>query len=319
MGKRKAKGDNTKMSRQPPLPRGPPPRSSGAPGTYEGDSYRPREDMASRYNAQPPPAYYNNAPPPASSGMFQFKGAASTTGGSNYRPGYDNYDDRSYTRPRSPARQYEYRDAYPRPPSPRGNSNSYRPSYDDRAAYDDRVARNERSRDFNQDFSFRVEAPSGLDHSRADAPIPRNEGQRRGGTQGMNRSNQNNMRKEFPRGGARGGRGYLGRGGPRMASEREFLKTNRDKTPELMLGMAEEDDSHNAKYKAVDDMSDSDEAEMDVSNSDDDASAAQNTSKLEGPLPKSSRTFHLEDNRNTKKKPIWQLHRQRKDDQMQQG
>jgi non-canonical poly(A) RNA polymerase PAPD5/7 len=53
-----------------------------------------------------------------------------------------------------------------------------------------------------------------------------------------------------------------------MASERDFLKTNRAKTPELMPGM-EEDQEHNAKYKAVEDMSDSEEEEMDLSNSDD--------------------------------------------------
>lgn len=59
-----------------------------------------------------------------------------------------------------------------------------------------------------------------------------------------------------------------------MASERDFLKTNREPTPELMPGM-DEDAGNGVRYKAVDDLSDSDEAEMDVSNSDDENEADQ--------------------------------------------
>jgi non-canonical poly(A) RNA polymerase PAPD5/7 len=49
-----------------------------------------------------------------------------------------------------------------------------------------------------------------------------------------------------------------------MASDREFLKTNRAPTPELMPGM--DDDQANAvKYVPIEDVSDSEEAEMDMS------------------------------------------------------
>lgn len=58
-----------------------------------------------------------------------------------------------------------------------------------------------------------------------------------------------------------------------MASERDFLKTNRAKTPELMAGMDVEQGT--VTYKDVDNMSDSDEAEMDLSNSDDEGDTEQ--------------------------------------------
>jgi non-canonical poly(A) RNA polymerase PAPD5/7 len=58
-----------------------------------------------------------------------------------------------------------------------------------------------------------------------------------------------------------------------MASEREFLKTNRAKTPELMPGM--DIDQGTVTYKPMDDMSDSDEAEMDFSNSDEEEDSEQ--------------------------------------------
>lgn len=58
-----------------------------------------------------------------------------------------------------------------------------------------------------------------------------------------------------------------------MASERDFLKTNRAKTPELMAGMDVE--QGNITYKDINDMSDSDEAEMDLSNSDEEGDTEQ--------------------------------------------
>ena len=51
-----------------------------------------------------------------------------------------------------------------------------------------------------------------------------------------------------------------------MASDREFLRGNRAPTPELMPGV---DDSNGIKYKRAEDLSDSDEAEMDMSDDED--------------------------------------------------
>lgn len=54
-----------------------------------------------------------------------------------------------------------------------------------------------------------------------------------------------------------------------MASDRAFLKGNRAPTPELMHGM-DADLTPGVKYVAVENLSDSEEAEMDVSDSDED-------------------------------------------------
>lgn len=62
-----------------------------------------------------------------------------------------------------------------------------------------------------------------------------------------------------------------------MASDRAFLKGNREPTPELMHGMDEDADT-GAKYMAVDDMSDSDETDMDMS--EDDADVQQPKKKI---------------------------------------
>ena len=78
------------------------------------------------------------------------------------------------------------------------------------------------------------------------------------------------------RGNARGG--YRGRAAPRKASDREFLKTNRAPTPELMQGM--DDDQGNAiKFKPIEDVSDSDEAEMELSEDENAGDAQQPTKK----------------------------------------
>ncbi len=57
-----------------------------------------------------------------------------------------------------------------------------------------------------------------------------------------------------------------------MASDREFLKTNRAPTPELMACM-EEDAAHAVKYIPVEDVSDSEDAAMDESDEDQDEGA----------------------------------------------
>ena len=66
-----------------------------------------------------------------------------------------------------------------------------------------------------------------------------------------------------------------------MASNREFLRGNRAPTPELMPGM-EADDGNGVKYRRAEDLSDSDEAEMDMSdNEDSDGQPAKKRAKVE--------------------------------------
>jgi non-canonical poly(A) RNA polymerase PAPD5/7 len=242
----RAKGD--KMPRPPPLPPGLPPRPAAPRGDVSGgDSYRPRE----------PSSPGRRDAPGQSGGMYHFRGAASAPG-TSYRPSYDDQRMRSPPRLRSPPRYNDsgFRPAYDSPA--RDDYHSYRPTYNDNRDRHDRGDRNE-------GFTFRQELPPNIDFDQAHkyrARSPRRQREYESGD-----SYRANNRANTQRGGLRGG--YRGRGGPRMASERDFLKTNRAKTPELMPGMDIE--QGNITYKDVDNMSDSDEAEMDLSNSDEEA------------------------------------------------
>jgi len=226
---RKKQKPGNKMSRQPPLPPGLPPRPSAPAVPYGSDSYRPQGD-----------SYHPTNPPPP---MYQFRGAASSA--SQYRPSYDSYDQRA-----PPPRYDDY------PPGTRPNQNSYRPPQDN--------------------FDFRYDAPPSINMGQADTYRPRSPPRPREYAQDNNRNNRQNNHAENHRGAARGG--YRGRAGPRMASNREFLKTKRGPTPELMPGM-DEDAGNGVRYKPVDDVSDSEEAEMDLSNTDDEGDAQQNKKK----------------------------------------
>ncbi|KAH9216682.1 hypothetical protein DL95DRAFT_362981 [Leptodontidium sp. 2 PMI_412] len=223
---------NKKMPAQPPLPPGLPPRpfdqefprTRSGDAYHGGDSYRPSQSGGGGGDS-----YQSRSAP-----MYQF-GAGERGGADNsYRPSYD-----SRPRSRSPRNNYA--------PAP----SSYRPSNQasDRGMPNNLAYR--QNTGGNSSFDFRYDAPAGLDYNAA-------ESRRRSPRYDNSRRLANNTN----RGGARGG--YRGRGGPRLASEREFLKTNRAPTPELMPGM-DEDVVAGAKYMAVDDMSDSDEVEMDMS------------------------------------------------------
>ncbi|KAG4421083.1 hypothetical protein IFR04_005726 [Cadophora malorum] len=234
---KKAPRNNKKMPpKQPPLPPGPPPRQSGYDSysrnadSYSGDTYRPSQGGSDNYQPRGAP-------------MYQFGAGGRGDDHSSYRPSYE---------PR------------PRSRSPHRNSHtfssgsSYRPQNQSERTMANSSAYRQNTGGHNS-FDFRYDAPAGLDYNAA-------ESRRRSPP----RQNYDNNRRQanYPiRGGARGG--YRGRGGPRLASEREFLKTNRAPTPELMPGM-DEDVETGAKYKAVDDMSDSDEVEMDMSDDGDD-------------------------------------------------
>ncbi|KAH8665879.1 hypothetical protein BGZ60DRAFT_452915 [Tricladium varicosporioides] len=244
------------MSRAPPLPPGPPPIQA-ARNYYE--SYRPAEpqDNYRRNDENYPP--HSSGPPPA----YQFRGS-------------NDYDSRSYdNRPRSLA----YRYAPGTEPSRRNipTSDSYRP------------------RDDN--FNFRYDAPPSIDFGRGgDSYRPRSRSRSPRPDYRTRDNHYDSFRPHEPesknprrdrqakrnqRDLPRGRGGYRGRGGAKPgASDREFLHRTRVKTPDLMPGI-EEDQVAGNKFRDIDEMTDSDEAEMDVSDDENDES--------EGPAKKHSR------------------------------
>ncbi|KAK0117573.1 hypothetical protein ONS95_011909 [Cadophora gregata] len=248
---KKAAGKNNKMpAQQPPLPPGSPPRQSGYDSysrngdSYSGDTYRPSQGGGDNYQPR-------GAPP-----MYQFGAGGRGDGYNNYRPNYD-YEPRR----RSLSPPHRNRDTF--------SGSSYRPSHqNDRAMANGSAYR--QNTGGHSSFDFRYDAPAGLDYNAAES--------RRRSPPRHNYDNNRRQATNAYRGGARGG--YRGRGGPRLASEREFLKTNRAPTPELMPGM-DEDVETGAKYKAVDDMSDSDEVEMDMSDDGDEDQEAKKKARTD--------------------------------------
>ena len=115
-------------------------------------------------------------------------------------------------------------------------------------------------------FTFRHDAPPSLDFRQSDTYRPRSPPRQRNYGRENDYSFRQNNRADNQRN-IRGGYGYRGRG-TRMASDRLFLKGNRAPTPEMMPGM-EEDEGRGVRYKPIEDVSDSEEAEMDLSDDDD--------------------------------------------------
>ena len=123
------------------------------------------------------------------------------------------------------------------------------------------------------DFSFRAEAPRGVDvrgtydqdryHGPSDSTRRPNDRDyrrddfRRDDRRGPRRDNHHSRGGQSSRGG-RGG-GYQGR--VRRAADRPFLQTNREKTPELMPGM-DEDEEHAPKFRALDDVESEEEEDV---------------------------------------------------------
>ncbi|KAG9235658.1 hypothetical protein BJ875DRAFT_541977 [Amylocarpus encephaloides] len=219
------------MSR-PPLPPGPPPRHS----YHGGDLYRPQEYESHRQNEsyRPNQSYQLNEDRATHrpQSQYQFRGSD----GYDYDRDYDSRQS-SYSR-RSPPRQRN------RPPSP----NNYPPH--------------------EENFTFRYDAPPGVDPSRGSSYRPRSpprpsfqsRGDRGNGYPPEPREHMQgrpNIRSQR-RGDMRGGRGGYR---SRKASDRAFLQTNRAPTPELMSGI-DEDRTDGVRYRPLADVSDSDEAEI---------------------------------------------------------
>jgi non-canonical poly(A) RNA polymerase PAPD5/7 len=250
------------MSQLPPPPPGVPSRPSGSTYRPNNDSYR--NDNYRRNE--------NNPPYSPSRDVYHFGG-----NDRNSRPAHDQ---------RGPPRYNAYPSSYA--------TDSYAPGTDPHRSSDTYRPAGPRDGGFN----FRHEPPPGINfnqgrsyrpRSRSRSPPPRQPYYPRESngynSAAVNRDHQRNRDNYGPplrsqhnnqRGGARGG--FRGRGGPRLASDREFLKTNRAPTPELMPGMDE--DAGTVRYKAVDEMSDSDEAEMDFSDDENDDEAQQPRKKL---------------------------------------
>ncbi|KFX94189.1 hypothetical protein V490_04486 [Pseudogymnoascus sp. VKM F-3557] len=220
----------------------------------------PPRPATSAYDLRSSDAYRPLPPPPKLSYDNQSRGDSSHRNNDTYRP--RDSDHHRHDENRAPGTSAHIGGSQP---FPRGGVDSYRPP--------------------SSDFSFRRDAPETIDVSRThDSYRP----------SGATRYDQDRRprhggsRQDSSRQGARGRGGYRGRGGfSKKAAERPFLQTNRAPTPELMPGM-DETEGTAPKYLAVEDMSDSEEAEMDVSDDEDDKS--HKDSEEEQPKKKQVRT-----------------------------
>ncbi|TAQ86732.1 hypothetical protein B7494_g4939 [Chlorociboria aeruginascens] len=246
-------------SYRPPLPPGPPPTRYVTRST---DSYRPPRDdyLPQNFNGEPmyqfrgqqSQHYYGQGHGAHEYGYHPGRspprGPASNYGPSNYGP--SNYGPSNYGPSNYGPDNYAHGNYAPGISPPRGPSgDAYRPP--------------------GGGFNFQYDAPPSMNFGQADSYRPASP-PRRYDSQMNSSSSFNGDRHGDHRPARRGGRGgtYRGRGSlPRLASDRAFLKGNRAPTPELMQGMGDED-SHVVKFKAVDEMSDSDEAEMNMSEED---------------------------------------------------
>ena len=225
------------MSRQPPLPRGPPPRDP-PPGAYSrGDSYRGDSYRGDSYRPSQPGNQFVPINGPREH-MFQLRGASNRDSYAPRNP-YDLYGQVS-----DPYRHPDY--AAP----PMNRPQSYRPeSY-----------RPESYRPRESEFSFRYDAPPGVDPRKYDTYRPRSPPRRPRSAQEHTYEPEKPRRVEHNR----DGRSGLNRRGPYGASNRAFLKPNRAPTPELMPGMNGYEGPA-TKYIHVEDASDTEEAEKNVS------------------------------------------------------
>lgn len=223
----------------------PPPPPAGD-GYGFGDSYRP----------PPPPSY--NVPPPPSSNYDSYASSShrSEQGGRYSRSDRSDRNDRY-----EPSRRT---DDHPLPPRPSGDS--YLPSF--RGSDSFRVPQG--------GFDFRSEKPRGVrdsytsyrpDQARSRADPPR--GPPRGP-----RSDRQLHRSYRPNGNpARGGHGPRRPWKPFVAAERAILQTTDNHKPTEDFA----DTQNGVTYRALDQLSDSDEADMDIS--DDENDSAQPTAK----------------------------------------
>lgn len=242
------------MSRQPPLPHGLPPRPSG--------NFRERDRDERNYDHYTPERNRRDI------------GADSYTPSDTYRPRpsrpeRDSYMPHTANRDRD---MYQFSGYNPPPPAYGSYAPGVEPPRRPAAAGDPyRMNEGYRPPPPAPSFDFRYDAPQSINFENTDRFQSRPQGGRNDDSI-RNRPRNEAHRRRLDgdrRDNNRGRGGYRGRGGPRLAADRVFLKGKRSPTPELMPGM-NEDATTDVKYRDVGDLSDSDEAEMDMSDDDDD-------------------------------------------------
>lgn len=170
------------------------------------------------------------------------------------------------------------RDSYDQRSSSRHNYDSYTPSGPASHAPGTRPSGDMYRPQDNHDFTFRYDAPPSIASRQSDTWRPRSPPRQR--NYGQENSRGYGRLDRQRNGGQRNGYAHRGRGGPRTASDREFVRTNRAPTPELMPGI-NGDDAHGVKYMRVEDVSDSEEADMDFSEDDDDGQPKKKQARTE--------------------------------------
>ncbi|KAI0183866.1 hypothetical protein EV127DRAFT_486713 [Xylaria flabelliformis] len=237
-----------------------------------GPPHQPPAPGHDRYEAYPPPPPPSNLPPPPPPPpKWDRRDRSDGRDGRDSRDSRDNYyprdrnDDRRFRGPYSDLRQ------------PRGSHRDYRDRDDPRDSRDYRDSREHRDdydyRPPRGEFTFRQEAPGSIasyrpsqypnhGHRSADNYAPRRDDSRR--TRGGSRLD----RPRRP--------GPYQRREKEKAADRLLLSKRFDDQPELMLG----DTAVRATYRDVDELSDSDEVDMDISdNGDSDSNAVDRPAK----------------------------------------
>lgn len=204
-----------------------------------GDSYRP----------PPPPSY--NAPPPPPSGYDSYAPPSHRSSDQGGRYSRNDRDDRYQPSRRS--------DNHPLPPRPQDPYPTFRGSDSFRPPQGDFNFRSEKPRGVGDSYtSYRPDEP----RSRADPP--------RGPARG-----HHNDRQSYRPNGNRGRGAYMGRRPwrPFIAADRAILHTTDNNKPTEDFA----DSQNGVTYRALDQLSDSDEADMDIS--DDENDSAQPSAK----------------------------------------
>lgn len=240
-------------------------------GQRERDSNRERESYREDY--RPLDSYRPNGGP-------SHQGADNYRGGDNYRRDgslYQEYrDDQYHTQYKQP----------PPPQGPPGDFNRSNPSYQ----FGGDVARPppmgpsaavDSYRPPTSGFNFRYDAPPGVivqDLTNTFEPPPPGQRERRP-----------RPRRSGPGAGHQGKPGGERRWQPKpkiATADRPFLKTNREPTPEVLPNMLD-NEGQTAKFMPVEDLSDSEEADMDLGT--DDEEQAANEPKKKQPRTESSK------------------------------
>ncbi|KAI1324727.1 hypothetical protein F5Y16DRAFT_380212 [Xylariaceae sp. FL0255] len=219
-----------------------------------GSHYAPPPPPPPSHHSPPPPP---PPPPPPSANLPSRPPPSWHSRESDRRDSYYRRDDRQP--------DYSFRGPYSDLRN-QSNGQSYR---DHDRDYDyDRNRNRDDYRPPQGDFTFRAQAPAGLDNARHDSYAPprhHRDNDNHLPNRPSHRGNHNNRGGRGSRVGRGRGNHSSHNGGPRKphekAADRLFLSKRHDEKPEFMLG----DTTIRASYRDVDDLSDSDDVDMDIS------------------------------------------------------